>query len=184
MPHKCLAKAYSSVVRTTLEYTRSLSIALGAHDADRLKFIQCQSGRVITGTMKFTPKVKFQEEVQLNSLIARHDAASLQVMHCIVNENAPAYLQTLKLKMYSEIHSASNRKATNKSLDPPKVRLQSTQNSFLPGTVSPSNKMFKKLQHTSSLASFKLGYKKQHIVVSNKIFKISDASEQKVKTQN
>ncbi len=86
----------------------------------------------------------------------------------MVNENAPAHLQTLKPKMHSEIHGASTRNATSKTLDKPKVRLQATQNSFLPRTVSLWNKMPKELQNTSSIVLFKLGYKKRHLVVPDK----------------
>ncbi len=58
MPRRCLDKAYSTVVRPTLEYAGPLWVALGAQDADHLEFIQWQAGRVITGAMKFTPKTK------------------------------------------------------------------------------------------------------------------------------
>ncbi len=63
-------------------------------------------------------------------MAARRDAASLQIKHCMVNENAPVHLQTLKLKMHSEAHGASTRNATSKTTDQSKVWLQSTQNSF------------------------------------------------------
>ncbi len=89
-------------------------------------------------------------------------------MHHMVNENAPAHLQTLNPKMFSEVHSASTRNATSKTLDQPKVRLQSTQNSFLPRTVSLWNKMPNELQKTSYLVSFKLGYKSCHLVDPDK----------------
>ncbi len=79
--------------------------------------------------------------LQLDSLAARCDAASLQMMHRMANENAPAHLQTLKPKMCREVHGASTRNANSKTLNQPKVRLVSTQNSFLPRTVSPWNKM-------------------------------------------
>ncbi len=115
---------------------------------------------MITGAIKFTPKVKVREELQLDSLAARHDAASLQIMHRMVNENAPAHLQTLKPKMHSEVHGASTRNPTCKTLDQPKVQFRSIQNSFLPRAVSLWNKMPKELQNTSSLVSFKLGYKR------------------------
>ncbi len=58
MPCTCLDKAYSTVVRPTLEYACHLWAGLRAQDADYLESIQYQAGRVITGTMKFTPKVK------------------------------------------------------------------------------------------------------------------------------
>ncbi len=73
--------------------------------------------------MKFTPKVKVQAELYLDSLVARRDAASLQIIFCMVNENAPAHLQTLKPKMRSEVHVASIRNTTSKTLDQPKVWL-------------------------------------------------------------
>ncbi len=95
----------------------------------------------------------------MDSLAARHDDASLQIMHRIVNGNALDHLQTLKPKMRSEVHGASTRSATSKTLDQPKVWLQSTQNSFLSRTVSLSNKIPKELQNTSTLVLFKLGYK-------------------------
>ncbi len=63
MPRKCLDKAYSTVVRPTLEYAGPLWAGLRAQDADHLESIQYQAGRVITDTMKFTPKVKVQEEL-------------------------------------------------------------------------------------------------------------------------
>ncbi len=128
MPCKCLDKAYSTVVRPTLEYASPLWAGLWAQDADHFESIQYQAGRVITGAMKFTPKVKVREELQLDSLVARCDAASLQIMHRIVNKNAPAHLQTLKPKMLSEVHGVNTRNATSKTLGQPKVRLQSTQN--------------------------------------------------------
>ncbi len=170
MPHKCLDKAYSTVVRPTLEYAGPLWAGLEAQDADCLKFIQYQVGRVITGAMKFTPKVKVREELQLDSLAATRDAASLQIMHRMVNENAPAHLETLKPKM-SGIHGASTRNAISKILDQPKVWLQFTQNSFLARRVSTWNKMPKELQNTSSLVSFKLSYKNHQIVVPDKNIK-------------
>ncbi len=55
MPHKCLDKAYSTVVRPTLEYAGPLLAELRAQDADHLESIQYQAGRLITGTMKFNP---------------------------------------------------------------------------------------------------------------------------------
>ncbi len=58
MPCKCLHKAYSTLVRPTLEYAGPLWTGRKAQDADCLKSIQYQAGRVITGTMKFTSKVK------------------------------------------------------------------------------------------------------------------------------
>ncbi len=58
MPHKCLDKAYSTVIRPTLEYAGPLWAGLGAQDADCLESIQYQAGRMITGATKFTPKVK------------------------------------------------------------------------------------------------------------------------------
>ncbi len=70
--------------------------------------------------MKFTPKAKVQEELQLDSLPTRRDAASLQIMHYMVNENVPANLQTHKPKMRSEVHGARTRNATSKTLDQPK----------------------------------------------------------------
>ncbi len=73
--------------------------------------------------MKFIPKVRVQEEVQLNSLATRHDVASLQIIYHMVNENTPAHLQTIKSKMRSDSHVASTRKATSKTLDQPKVWL-------------------------------------------------------------
>ncbi len=92
IPGKCLDKAYSTVKRPTLQYTRPLWAGLRAQDADRLKSIQYQTGIVVTGAMTFTPKVKVRKELQLDSLDARCDAASLPIMHRMVNENAPAYL--------------------------------------------------------------------------------------------
>ncbi len=165
---KSLDKAYSTVVRPTLEYASPLWAGLWAQDADHFESIQYQAGRVITGATKFTPKVKVREELLLDSLAARCDAASLQIMYRMVNENAPAHLQTLKPKMHSEVHGASIRNATSKTLNQPKVWLQSTQNSFLPKTVSLWNKMLKELQINSALVSFKLGYKNRHFVVPDK----------------
>ncbi len=92
------------------------------------------AGRVIACAMKFSLKVNVREELQLDSLAGRRDAASLQIMHRMVN--APAHLQTLKLKMCSDVHGASTRNATSKTLDQPKILLQSNQNSFLRRTVS------------------------------------------------
>ncbi len=80
MPHKFLEKAYSSLSGPTLEYAGLLWAGLRAHNADHFEY---QAGRVITGAMKFTSKVKVWDELQLDSLAARHDAASLQIMHCI-----------------------------------------------------------------------------------------------------
>ncbi len=85
----------------------------------------------------------------------------------MVNENAPAHLQTLNPKMRSQVHVASTRNATNKTSSQPKFRLQSTQKSFVPRTVSIWNKIPKEFENTSSLVSCKLGYKKQHLVVPN-----------------
>ncbi len=58
MPHKCLDKAYSTVVRPTLEYAGPLLAVLRAQDADTLECIQYHAGRVIPGAMTFTPNIK------------------------------------------------------------------------------------------------------------------------------
>ncbi len=59
MPHKCLEKSSSTVVRhPTLLYASALWAGLWAQDADCIESIPYQAGTVITGAMKFTPKVK------------------------------------------------------------------------------------------------------------------------------
>ncbi len=57
------------------------------------------------------------------------------MMHDMVNENAPAHLQTLKPKMRNEVHGARSKNADSQTQDQHKVQLQSTQNSFLPRTL-------------------------------------------------
>ncbi len=55
--------------------------------------------------------------IAIGQFAARRDAASLQIMHCMVNENTPSHLQTLKPKLYSDVHGASIRNATSKTND-------------------------------------------------------------------
>ncbi len=59
-----------------------------------------------------------------DSLTSRFTAASLQIMQHTVNKNALSHLQPFKPQMRSDIHGANTRKATNKTLNQPKVFFQ------------------------------------------------------------
>ena len=141
MPRQCLEKAYTTVIRPTVEYASPLWDGLSVQDTDRLESIQYHAGRVITGAMKYTPKTNVNAELQLDSLATRRKASSLQIMHRMVNDNVPEHLQTLKPRLRREVHSTGTRNTTNKTLDQPKVRLQCAQNSFIPRTVSLWNRL-------------------------------------------
>ncbi len=117
MPRKCLENAYSTVVRTTLEYASAFGLCLWGTGCSPPKVNSVSGWK----SDNMHDEVYSQSKCSKGTTSTRHDVASLQIMHHIVNEAAQAHLQTLKPNMCSEIQGASTRKATCKTLDQTKV---------------------------------------------------------------
>lgn len=166
MPRSFLLTAYKSIIRPSLEYASPLWAGLGVDDTKRLDSIQYRACMIATRAMKCSSSEKLRQDVQVDTLSQRRDAAALCVLHRMVNDEAPPHLISLKPEILGDIHHRDTRGSCKLKI--PKTRLVTTERSFIPRTLGLWNSMPISLTKITDLSKFKTEHQKLKLITPNK----------------
>ena len=125
-----ILKLYTTFIRPLLEYLSEVWNNCSEQDSTRLERIQLEAARIATGLPSYSSKASLLFESGLETLESRRRKKCLCQMYNIVNNKAPAYLQSLMRPLVSVTSNYNLRNRSNFNV--PYSRLDIYQKSFFP----------------------------------------------------
>ncbi|KAI8510712.1 hypothetical protein Bbelb_116280 [Branchiostoma belcheri] len=157
LPREALETAYNTLVRTKLEYASILLCNIGTTASTTLEQVQYHAGRLVSGAMARTPRVKLLEELEWDSLATRRDYNRLLLMYRLVSGSVPLHLQVL----IPTTRDSQRRLRNDTHLHVPFCRTTVYKNSFVPYTTRLWNSLPRDVREAATYNQFRLKCKAQ-----------------------
>ncbi|KAI8493036.1 hypothetical protein Bbelb_290400 [Branchiostoma belcheri] len=155
LPREALETAYNTLVRTKLEYASVLFSNIGTTSCKTLEQVQYQAGRLVSGAMARTPRLKLLEELEWDSLAARRDYNRLLIMYKLVSGSVPPHLQVLIPTTRDSQRQLQVRLRNDAHLHVPFCRTATYRNSFVPYTTRLWNSLPSEVRESASYSQFR-----------------------------
>ncbi|KAI8486717.1 hypothetical protein Bbelb_354650 [Branchiostoma belcheri] len=128
-----------------MEYASILHSNIGTTASTTLEQVQYHAGRLVSGAMARTPRVKLLEELEWDSLATRRDYNRLLLMYRLVSGADPDYQRQLQLRLRNDTH-----------LHVPFYRTTVYKNSFVPYTTRLWNSLPRDVREAATYNQFRL----------------------------
>ncbi|KAI8495333.1 hypothetical protein Bbelb_267880 [Branchiostoma belcheri] len=155
LPREALETAYNTLVRTKLEYASVLFSNIGTTACKTLEQVQYQAGRLVSGAMARTPRLKLLEELEWDSLAARRDYNRLLIMYKLVSGSVPPHLHLLIPTTRDSQRQLQVRLRNDAHLHVPFCRTATYRNSFVPYTTRLWNSLPSEVRESASYNQFR-----------------------------
>ncbi|KAI8513106.1 hypothetical protein Bbelb_097450 [Branchiostoma belcheri] len=155
LPREALEAAYNTLVRTKLEYASVLFSNISTTACKTLEQVQYQAGRLVSGAMARTPRLKLLEELEWDSLAARRDYNRLLIMYKLVSGSVPPHLQVLIPTTRDSQRQLQVRLRNDAHLHVPFCRTATYRNSFVPYTTRLWNSLPSEVRESASYSQFR-----------------------------
>ena len=167
LDRKTLETIYTCFVRPALEYGSIIWQSCTQTEGNRLEAIQLRAAKIITGGIIRTNSNLLYEETKIEKLESRRDRQLLLFFHKLMNDNVPAYLESIKP---AENINRHNRNLRNRNdLDAPRSRIKKYEDSLIIKAVSLWNNLPTAAKNIPDYYSFKL-YLEKDLSVPNELF--------------
>ena len=154
LDRKTLETLYISYIRPLLEYGDVVWDNCNSALSDCLELIQKRAGRIITGAILRTSTEVLYKELGWTSLKERRKASRLGLLHKIVNDNAPPYLQEC---LPDTVGNRSRYPLRNRDdIENLNVRLNVYENSFFPRTIVEYNNVDSDIRDSIATENFRM----------------------------
>ncbi|KAI8484174.1 hypothetical protein Bbelb_381280 [Branchiostoma belcheri] len=161
LPREALETAYNTLVRSKLEYASILLCNIGTTASTTLEQVQYHAGRLVSGAMARTPRVKLLEELEWDSLATRRDYNRLLLMYRLVSGSVPLHLQVLIPTTRDSQRQLQLRLRNDTHLHVPFCRTTVYKNSFVPYTTRLWNSLPRDVREAATYNQFRLKCKAQ-----------------------
>ena len=137
LPKETLNKFYCTYIRPLLEYASEVWVYIT--DSNRLEQVQSTATRIVTGLPTFSSLCSLYSETGWKTLAERRRNKKLTLLHKIINNKAPVYLQDLLPDTVGATSSYDLRNSAN--FEVPFTRLCSFETSLFPPTLKLWNEL-------------------------------------------
>ena len=153
LPKETLNKLYCTYIRPLLEYVSEVWDGCTITDSNRLEHVQSTAARIVTGLPTFSSLCSLYLETGWKTLAERRRNKKLTLLHKIINNKAPVYLQDLLPDTVGATSSYDLRNSAN--FEVPFTRLCSFETSFFPSTLKLWNESDLCIRSILSTSQFK-----------------------------
>lgn len=153
LPEETLNKLYCTYIRPLLEYASEVWDGCTITDSNRLEQVQLTAARIVTGLPTFSSLCSLYSETGWETLAERRRNKKLTLLHKIINNKAPVYLQDLLPDTVGATSSYDLRNSAN--FEVPFTRLCSFETSFFPSTLKLWNELDLCIRSIPSTSQFK-----------------------------
>ena len=133
LPRETLNKLYCTYIRPLVEYASEVWDGCTISDSNRLEQVHLTAARIVTGLPTFSSLCSLYSETGWETLAERRRNKKLTLLHKIINNKAPVYLQDLLPDTVSATSSYDLRNGAN--FEVPFTRLCSFETSFFLSTL-------------------------------------------------
>ena len=153
LPKETLNKLYCTYIRPLLEYAPEVRDGCTITDSSRLEQVQLAAARIVTVIVlpTFSPLCSLYLEMGWGTLAERRRNKKLTLLHKIIDNKAPVYLQDL----LPDTVGASSSYNLRNNFEVPFTRLCSFEFSFFPSTLKLWNELDLCIRSISSTSQFK-----------------------------
>ena len=148
-----LRALYKSLVRPLMEYADVVWNGCSHTESELLDSFQYETGKIVTGAMKWTSRQRLMCELGWEELKTRRAIHKLTLYFKIVNNLTPQYLRDFLPPRVSERNHCSLRHSCNFQIFP--VRTVRFANSFFPSNTKLWNEAYSVTESTDSIGTFK-----------------------------
>ena len=148
-----LENIYITFIRPILEYGSEVWDNCGAVNSDRLKKVQTEAARIVTGLTSYASLDSIYCETGWEKLTVRPEVKKLNLFDKIINNEAPEYLSELIPPTVAESNNYNLRNRHN--ISQPANRLSKYQNSFFPSTIKTWNTLDLNIREVPTFFTFK-----------------------------
>ena len=148
-----LNKLYCTYIRPLLEYASEVWDGCTIADSNRLEQVQLTAARIVTGLPTFSSLCSLYSETGWETLAERRRNKKFTLLHKIINNKAPVYLQDLLPDTVGPTSSYDLRNSAN--FEVPFTRLCSFETSFFPSTLKLWNELDLCIRSIPSTSQFK-----------------------------
>ena len=151
LPKETLNKLYCTYIRPLLEYASEVWDGCTITDSNRSEQVQLTAARIVTGLPTFSSLCSLYTGWE--TLAERRRNKLLTLLHKIINNKAPIYLQDLLPDIVGAISCYDLRNSDN--FEVPFTRLCSFETSFFPSTLKLWNELDLCIRNIPSTSQFK-----------------------------
>jgi hypothetical protein len=129
-----LENIYMTFIRPLLEYSCEVWDSCTAADAGRLKQLQLEAARIVTGLTAYNASLSsLYAKTGWEKLYTRRKIRKLSLFYNIIKGDTPDYLSDLQPQTVNQTNNYNLQNANNFTI--PQCRLTLYQNSFFPATI-------------------------------------------------
>ena len=176
LPKHTLSKLYCTYIRPLLEYASEVWDGCNLSDTNRLEQVQLNATRIVIGLPVFSSLRSLYLETGWETLAERRKTKKLILMHKIIKNETPSYLNDLLPSLVNDVSNYNLRNNTNYDLS--FCRLCSYETSYFSSTLKLWNDLNTETPDIPTLSQFKSSIRHQpprvgkHLLVGERKYNI------------
>jgi hypothetical protein len=149
-----LVKAYTSVIRPTLEYGDILYDSCTAEDSSRIENVQLEAARIATGAKRGTSHTALYNETGWAPLAQRRQLHKLKKMHQVITLGTPSHLHSI-VQSWQQHAARTTRFNTSSGIIIPRCSSSRFKNSPLISAITTWNRLDNNIRCEASPTKFR-----------------------------